>query len=160
MRISFQSMYAYPSHWEHFPMLNTYRVSTFQIFNRICIYIYIYVCIDYALLHFDSLPATRTKSSSLSLSLALSPLLSRLNLRKECSRITQTDRCSENKNDSYMIIWSILIPPIRRILVDASAVKSIGELFHAPNPPDSEIESTTLRIQVRWKWPMAQAPRS
>ena len=95
MRISFQSMYAYPSHWEHFPMLNTYRVSTFQIFNRI--YIYIYVCIDYALLHFDSLPATRTKSSSLSLSLslALSPLLSRLILRKECSRITQTDRCSE-----------------------------------------------------------------
>ena len=66
----------------------------------------------------------------------------------------------KNKNDSYMIIWSILIPPIRRILVDASAVKSIGELFHAPNPPDSEIESTTLRIQVRWKWPMAQAPRS
>ena len=98
--LSFQSMYTYPSHWEHFPMLNTYRVSTFQIFNGICIYIYIYiyifyVCIDYALLHFDSLPATRTKSSSLSLSIALSPLLSWLILRKEYSRITQTDGCCE-----------------------------------------------------------------
>ena len=59
-----------------------------------------------------------------------------------------------------MIIWSILTPPIRRILVDASEVETFRDLLHAPIPPDSEIESTTLRIQVRWKWPMAQAPRS
>ena len=66
----------------------------------------------------------------------------------------------KNKNDSYVIIWSILIPPIRRILVDGSAVKAIRDLFKATIPPDSEIEFTTLRIQVRWKWPMAQAPQS
>ena len=74
--------------------LSSEHLPNFQ--SNVYIYI-IYVCIDYALLHCDSLPATRTKSSSLSLSLslALSPLLSRLILRKECSRITQTDRCSE-----------------------------------------------------------------
>ena len=68
-------------------------------------YIYIYVRIDYALLHFDSLPATRTKSSSLSRSLLHSHrcFLGSILERSAVESRKQIDAL-KNKNDSYMII--------------------------------------------------------